>query len=113
MKTSVTDVSDMLSVPSVDGVEACIGEVGGVESVTVNFAAGSATVRYDETRLKAGDIEVAVRQAPYVDADTAPAAARHTDLMTAPSRRGPSRRRYPLRPRLSCPRSTTAFMISS
>ena len=49
MKTSVIDVHDMLSVLSVPGVEAQIGAVPGVESVTVNAAAGSATVRYDET----------------------------------------------------------------
>lgn len=36
MKTSVMDVRDMLSVLSVAGVEERIGEVPGVESVTVN-----------------------------------------------------------------------------
>ena len=49
MKTSVMEVRDMLSVLSVSGVEERIGEVPGVESATVNFAAGTATVRYDET----------------------------------------------------------------
>ena len=39
-----------------------IGEVPGVESVTVNFAAGNATVRYDETRLDVADIKSGVRQ---------------------------------------------------
>ena len=62
MKTSVTEVHDMLSVLSVDEVEQRIGEVPGVESVTVNFAAGNATVRYDETRLEIADIKSAVRQ---------------------------------------------------
>ena len=62
MKTSVIEVRDMLSVLSVLGVEERIGEVPGVESVTVNYAAGSATVRYDETRLAAGDIKAAVHQ---------------------------------------------------
>ena len=62
MKTSVIEVHDMLSVLSVSGVEQRIGEVPGVESVTVNFAAGSATVRYDETRLEIADIRSAVRQ---------------------------------------------------
>ena len=86
MKTSVIDISDMLSVLSVDGVEARIGEVAGVESVTVNFAAASATVRYDETRLKAGDIKVAVRQAAYADADatTPTPASSETEDMAAP-----------------------------
>ena len=48
MKTSVIEVHDMLSVWSVDEVEKRIGEVPGVGSVTVNYAAKSATVRYDD-----------------------------------------------------------------
>lgn len=62
MKTSVMDVRDMLSVLSVAGVEERIGEVPGVESVTVNFAAGTATGRFDETRLNLADIKSDVRQ---------------------------------------------------
>lgn len=62
MKTSIIKVHDMLSVLSVEEVEKRIGEVAGVESVTVNFAAENATVRYDETRLEATDIKSAVRQ---------------------------------------------------
>lgn len=50
MKTSVIEVRGMLSALSADGVEKRIGKVPGVETVTVNYAAGSATVRYDETR---------------------------------------------------------------
>ncbi|MDP3833527.1 MAG: heavy metal translocating P-type ATPase [Hydrogenophaga sp.] len=69
MKTSVIDVHDMLSVLSVPGVEKRIGEVPGVESVTVNHAAGSATVRYDETRLHVSDIKSDVRQRGYDAAD--------------------------------------------
>ena len=65
MKTSVMEVHDMLSVLSVDGVEQRIRKVPGVESVTVNFAAGSATVRYDETRLNVADIRSDVRQSGY------------------------------------------------
>ena len=65
MKTSVIEVRDMLSVLSVPGLEKRIGEVPGVESVTVNYAAGNATVRYDETRLAAADIRSAVRQSEY------------------------------------------------
>ena len=68
MKTSVIEVRDMLSVWSVDEVEERIGEVPGVESVTVNYAAGSATVRYDETRLEVADIKSAVRQSGYESA---------------------------------------------
>src|SRR3990172_5925449 len=73
MKTSVIEVHDMLSVLSVDEVEKRIGEVPGVESVTVNYAGASATVRYDETRLEVADIKSAVRQRGYESA--APAAA--------------------------------------
>ncbi len=71
MKTSVIEVRDMLSVLSVAGVEKRIGNVGGVESVTVNYAAGNATVRYDETRLDIADIKADVRQSGYDD-DGAP-----------------------------------------
>ena len=71
MKTSVMEVRDMLSVLSVSGVEERIGKVAGVESVTVNFAAGTATVRYDETRLDIADIRSDVRQSGY-ETDSAP-----------------------------------------
>ena len=67
MKTSVMEVRDMLSVLSVLGVEKRIGDVPGVESVTVNYAAGNATVRYDETRLDIADIKSDVRQSGYAD----------------------------------------------
>ena len=72
MKTSVINVRDMLSVLSVLGVEERIGKVPGVESVTLNYAAGNATVRYDETRLDIADIKSAVRQSGY-EAAAAPA----------------------------------------
>lgn len=65
MKTSVMEVRDMLSVLSALGVEKRIGEVPGVESVTVNYAAGTATVRYDETRLDVADIKSDVRQSGF------------------------------------------------
>ena len=75
MKTSVIEVHDMLSVWSVDEVEKRIGEVPGVESVTVNYAAGSATARYDETRLEIADIRSGVRQHGYESAEPASASA--------------------------------------
>ena len=65
MKTDVIEVRDMLSVLSVEGVETRIKDVPGVESTTVNYDAGTATVRYDETRLKVADIKPAVHQAGY------------------------------------------------
>ena len=69
MKTSVIDVHDMLSVLSALGVEQRIGEVPGVESATVNYAAGTATVRYDETRLDIAGIRSGVRQMAYESED--------------------------------------------
>ena len=71
MKTSVIEVRDMLSVLSVLGVEKRIGDVPGVESVTVNHAAGIATVRYDETRLHIADIQSTVRHSGYESAEPA------------------------------------------
>ena len=62
MKTNVIEVHDMLSVLTVDEVEKRFVEVPGVASATVNFAAGNATVRYDETLLEAGDIKILVHQ---------------------------------------------------
>ena len=55
----------MLSVWSVLEVEERIGEVPGVDCITVNHAAGSATVRYDETRLEFADIKSLVRRRGY------------------------------------------------
>ena len=95
MKTSAIEVHDMLSIFSVDEVETRIGEVPGVESVTVNFAAGSATVRYDETRLDVADIKSMVRQRGF-ERD-APAAASGRDghegygaMDTMPTTRAPA-----------------------
>ena len=62
MKTSVMAVPDMLSVLTVDEVEERFEEVPGVESATVNYAAGKITVRYDETLLKVADISIFVHQ---------------------------------------------------
>lgn len=78
MKTSVIEVRDMLSVLSVLGVEERIGKVPGVESVTVNYAAGSATVRFDETRLNLADIKSDVRQSGF-EADAAAGDAATSD----------------------------------
>ncbi len=77
MKTSVIEVHDMLSVFGVNEVERRIDAVLGVHSVTVNYAARSATVRYDETRLDVGDIKSAVRQRSYES--VAPAATAGED----------------------------------
>ncbi len=76
MKTSLIEVHDMLSVLTVDEVEERIGGVPGVESATVNFAAGNATVRYDETRLEVADIKVMVHQRGHQPAGESPPIAR-------------------------------------
>ena len=73
MKTSVIEVHDLLSVLSLDDLETRIGEVPGVESVTANFAARNATVRYDETRLDITHLKSAVRQRGYDHAVPDPA----------------------------------------
>ena len=83
MKTSVIEVHDMLTVLSVDEVEKRIGEVPGVESVTVNFAAANATVRYDETVLEIGDVKSTVRQRGYEPAE--PAAPGPAESKTIPA----------------------------
>jgi copper chaperone CopZ len=85
MKTSVIEVDDMLSVLSVDELEKRMDEVPGVESTTVNFAARSATVRYDETRLEISDIKSAVRQRAYdSSAPSAASSGGHKDHTAPP-----------------------------
>ena len=83
MKTSVIKVDDMLSIWSLDEVESRIGEVPGVESVTVNFAAENATVRYDETRVAVSDIKSTVHelglQSNRTDKDAPPEVAAAED----------------------------------
>ncbi|MFU8830070.1 MAG: heavy-metal-associated domain-containing protein, partial [Phycisphaerales bacterium] len=49
MKTSVIEVSGMLSALSARGVEKQLAKLPGVHEVEVNYVAGSATVIYDET----------------------------------------------------------------
>lgn len=90
MKTSAIEVHDMLSVFSVDEVEKRIGEVPGVQSVTVNFAAGNATVRYDETQLEATDIKSAVRQRGFDTAASAAGAAGEGNVGKAASSAPPA-----------------------
>ncbi|MDP3653759.1 MAG: heavy metal translocating P-type ATPase, partial [Rhodoferax sp.] len=61
MKTSVIEVGDLLAASSPDEVKRRIGGVPGVESVSVDHAAKSATVHYDETRIEVADIISSVR----------------------------------------------------
>ena len=107
MKTSVIEVDGMLSVLSVDEVEKRVSEVPGVDSVTVNYAARSATVRYDETRLEVADIKSTVRQrgyestTPVVPAAVASSikdAAKATPLESSQSQADPVAATLPLTP---------------
>ena len=70
MKTSVIEVHAALSVLSVEEIEHRFRAVPGVDSATVNFAAGNVTVRYDETRLSNADIKSAVRQRGFGSTET-------------------------------------------
>ena len=60
--SSVIEVGDMLTAWSPDEVRKRIGEVPGVESVSVDHAAESATVHYDETRIEVADIKSLVQR---------------------------------------------------
>ena len=65
MKTSIIEVSGMLSVLSARGVEKQVARLPGVTRVEANYAAGSATVVYDETRLDLKTIKALVRDCGY------------------------------------------------
>ena len=71
MKTSVIEVHDLLAVLSLEEVEKRIGQVPGAQSVTVNYAARNATVRYEETRLDFAHLKSILRQRGF-DAAAAP-----------------------------------------
>ena len=120
MKTSVIEVRDMLSALGADEVETRIGKVPGVESATVNYAAGSATVHYDETRLEVADIKSPCTNVgislqanfdPSIGANTSPHASvpkcQRRKLRRPPLQRSkpPCRKRPRSRP-LPCPRRT-------
>jgi len=85
MKTSIIEVHAMLAVWSVDEVERRIGDVPGVESATVNVAAGRATVRYDETHVEVADIKSAVRQRGYEGAGSGSAPGVPATASAAPA----------------------------
>src|SRR5271170_1582481 len=73
MKTSVFEVHGLLSVLGVDGAEKHLGELPGVASVTVNYAARSATVRYDETQIEVDEIKgVLCQHTPAAVGESAP-----------------------------------------
>jgi Cu2+-exporting ATPase len=65
MKTSVIEVGGMLSALSSHGVEKQLGKLRGVHSATVNYAAGSGTVRYDEAQITIADLKATVHRCGY------------------------------------------------
>ena len=65
MKTSIIEVSGLVSALSARGVEKQVARLPGVERVEVNYAAGSATVVYDETQLDLQTLKTRVRECGY------------------------------------------------
>ena len=65
MKTSVIEVSGMLSVLSGRGVEKRLARMAGVKKVEVNYVSGSATVVYDEAVADLDTIMAMVRECGY------------------------------------------------
>lgn len=95
MKTTAIDVGDLLTALGPDEVGRRIGEVPGVESVSVDHAAQNATVEYDESRIKVADIKSLVRRpGPGVDASSAASTGRghegHATAGASPESPGPA-----------------------
>jgi Cu2+-exporting ATPase len=65
MKTSVIEVSGLLSVLSAQGVEKQLMNLPGIEKAEVNYVAGSATVIYDETVIDLKTIKAKVQECGY------------------------------------------------
>lgn len=65
MKTSIVEVSGMVSALSACGVEKRLARLPGVHRVEVNYVAGSATVTYDETVTDLKAIKAAVHECGY------------------------------------------------
>ncbi|MEA3274086.1 MAG: heavy metal translocating P-type ATPase [Pseudomonadota bacterium] len=65
MKTSIIDVQGLLSVLSARGVEKQLVRLPGVTRAEVNYVAGSATVKYDETVTDLNAIKGRVRECGY------------------------------------------------
>ncbi|NDV89352.1 hypothetical protein GTW51_22065 [Aurantimonas aggregata] len=82
MKTSVIEVGDLLTASSPDELGKRIGEIPGVESVSVDHAAESATVRYDETRIEVAGIKSWVQRSGRIVA-APPAASASTSSRSA------------------------------
>ena len=75
MKTGVIEIGDMVSASNTPAIKERISAVPGVEGVTLHQGAGSATVRYDETRLNIEDILPHLRRNSEASGGPAPASA--------------------------------------
>jgi Cu2+-exporting ATPase len=65
MRTIIIEVGGLVSALSARGVEKQVARIPGVERVEVNYAAGSATVVYDETRLDLKTLKARVQECGY------------------------------------------------
>jgi Cu2+-exporting ATPase len=65
MKTTIVEVSGMLSPLSARGVEKQLARLRGVKKVEVNYVAGSATVTYDEAQTDLKTIKAKVEECGY------------------------------------------------
>ena len=65
MKTSVIEVSGLLSVLSTRGVEKQLMKLPGIEKAEANYVSGSATVVYDETVIDLKTIKAKVHECGY------------------------------------------------
>jgi Cu+-exporting ATPase len=64
-KTSKLSISDMTCASCVAHIEADLNELEGVESVSVNFAAGMAKVTYDSKKLTPNDLVQTIKKTGY------------------------------------------------
>ncbi len=65
MKTSIIEVSGMLSALSAYGVEKQLAKLPGVHKAEVNYVAGSATMVYDESVIDLKTIKMRVHECGY------------------------------------------------
>lgn len=63
--TITLTISDMACAGCADTVQAALADVEGVRSASVNLEAKTATVRVDDNRVSAGQLEKAVEAAGY------------------------------------------------
>ncbi|MBY0243604.1 MAG: copper-translocating P-type ATPase [Burkholderiaceae bacterium] len=65
MQTSTVEIGDLLSPLGAEGVKKQLLKIPGVHHVAANYAAGSATVHYDETQTTLAKIRSVINQCGY------------------------------------------------